>query len=167
MSGSRPPSLSAVADVLPYEAWTILGRADGITLSRLDEGEHRGLPSVYKISSGGDWTYLADRAFALLLPNGTSESALNDFATEVGNIDWSEVPQRAQTHGWHAISRDDLGFPSADSSFDIGMQDDAFMIMVSDTSPSEQDGGRSALLRVLPAGSSELLCRFNWVQKHL
>jgi hypothetical protein len=167
ISGLHPPSLSAVADTLPSEAWKILGEADGIMFSRLDVGERRGLPLVYKISSGSGWTYLADRDFALLVPDGTSEIALNDFASEVGKHDWSEVPQRAQARGWHAISRDDLGFPSADSSFEIGTQDGAFMVMVSDTSPGEQYGGRSALLRVSPGGASELLCRFNEVQKHL
>ena len=167
MSGPHPPSLSAVANVLPYEAWTSLVPVDGIGLSRLDADGQRGLPAVFRISSGGAWSYLADRDFAILVPNGTSEFALNEFASEVGKHDWSEIPERAQARGWYAISRDDLGFPSADSSFDIGEQGDAFMVLVSDTTPSEQYGGRSALLRVLPRGSSELLCRFNQVQKHL
>jgi len=167
MSGPHPPSLSAVANVLPYEAWTSLVRVDGIELSRLDADKQRGLPPVFKISSGGAWSYLADRDFAILVPNGTSEAALSEFASDVGKHDWSEIPERAHARGWRAISSDDLGFPSADSSFDIGAQGDAFMVLLSDTSPSEQYGGRSALVRVFPQGSSELLCRFNQVQKHL
>jgi hypothetical protein len=167
MSGPHPPSLSAIANVLPYEAWTDLGQVEGIALSRLDTDEHRGLSPVYKISSGGAWTYLGDRAFAILVPKGTTQAMLNEFASEVGKHDWSEVPQRAQARGWQAIASDDLGFPSEDSSFDIGTQGDAFLILVSDTNPSEKYGGRSALLRVSPGGPSELLCRFNEVQKHL